>query len=66
MESSSSDRSFGWTAAAALVLLGLKLLGADIPWIWVASPLWIPPVLTVFIVISVYTLAKLGIIKLPA
>lgn len=65
MGSSSPDRSFSFTAWAALVLLGLKLVGFDIPWLWVLSPLWMPPVLTLFIVLSVYTLAKLGVVKLP-
>jgi hypothetical protein len=50
--SSSSSGGVGFFGLLTIVLITLKLLGKiSLPWVWVLSPLWIPAILTVLILL---------------
>lgn len=44
----------GWSPIwLTSVLLLVRLAGVDIPWLWVFSPMWLPPLLALAIVVLV-------------
>lgn len=49
-----SLRPVGWLMLAlAGSLMALRLCGADIPWLWVAAPLWLPLALLLAVAVAI-------------
>ena len=51
----------GFAGALTLLFIGLKLAGIiNWSWLWVLSPIWIPFLLFIFIVLFFIILSKMG------
>lgn len=65
MEKNDTSSGIGWFGALAIVFITLKLIGIiDWSWVWVLSPIWIPIVLGVCVLVFfIFIWLAAGIIK---
>lgn len=58
-ERSNTNNGVGFTGLLTILFIGLKLTGyIDWSWWWVLSPIWIPLIIIVFVVLIVMWITK--------